>query len=322
MTHEDVDREHLGGASIHTQVSGVAHLAAPDEAPPSTLARRILGYLPQNNLSDPPSVASTDPVDRRDAALDSVVPDDPSQPYDMHDVIDRVVESAIRSWSCSRHGRRTSSRASRGSMAAASGSSPSSRRCSRAPWTSTRRTRRARFVRMCDAFNVPLLTLEDVPGFLPGVTQEHGGIIRHGAKLLYAYCEATVPKVTVITRKAYGGAYDVMSSKHVGGDINLAWPTARIAVMGAEGAVNIIFRDELAAGRGPGSRAVRELTARVRGHVRQPVGGGGSRVRRRRHRCRPRPARGSSPPSGCWRASATATRPGSTATSRCDPPDR
>ncbi|MBX3030825.1 MAG: acyl-CoA carboxylase subunit beta [Chloroflexi bacterium] len=245
VTHEEVDREHLGGASIHTQVSGVAHLAAPDEAHALDLARRLLAHLPQNNLSDPPIVANSDPVDRRDAALDTLVPDDPGQPYDMRDVIERIVDRGSflelqPNWAANLitgfarlDGRSVGVVAQQPAVLAGALDIDAS-------------DKGARFVRMCDAFNVPLLTLEDVPGFLPGVTQEHGGIIRHGAKLLYAYCEATVPKVTVITRKAYGGAYDVMSSKHVRGDVNLAWPTARIAVMGAEGAVNIIFRDELA----------------------------------------------------------------------------
>jgi acetyl-CoA carboxylase carboxyltransferase component len=245
VTHEEVDREHLGGASIHTQVSGVAHLAAPDEAAALDVARRILSHLPQNNLSEPPVVAASDPSDRRDLILDSIVPEDPTQPYDMHGVIDGVVDRGsflelqplwaanIITGFARLAGHSVGVVAQQPAVLAGALDIDASDKA-------------ARFVRMCDAFNVPLLTLEDVPGFLPGVTQEHGGIIRHGAKLLYAYCEATVPKVTVITRKAYGGAYDVMSSKHVRGDVNLAWPTARIAVMGAEGAVKIIFRDELA----------------------------------------------------------------------------
>ncbi len=247
VTHEDVDREHLGGASIHTQVSGVAHLAAADEAHAIDLARRILGHLPQNNLSEPPIQPTTDPVDRRDPELDTIVPDDPTQPYDMRDVIGRIVDRT-RSWSCSRVGREHHHRlrSARGRSVGVVAQQPS---VLAGALDIDASDKGARFVRMCDAFNVPLLTLVDVPGFLPGVAQEHGGIIRHGAKLLYAYCEASVPKVTVITRKAYGGAYDVMSSKHVGGDINLAWPTARIAVMGAVGAVGIIFRDELAVRR-------------------------------------------------------------------------
>jgi propionyl-CoA carboxylase beta chain len=244
VTHEDVDREQLGGASIHTQVSGVAHLAAPDEGAALAWARRILGHLPQNNLSDPPRIVSSDPADRMDPALDAVIPDEPTQPYDMHEVIDRIVDNGEflelqPAWAANiivgfarMDGMSVGVVAQQPSVLAGALDIDASDKA-------------ARFVRMCDAFNVPLLTIEDVPGFLPGVAQEHGGIIRHGAKLLYAYCEATVPKVTVITRKAYGGAYDVMSSKHVRGDVNLAWPTARIAVMGVEGAVNIIFRDQL-----------------------------------------------------------------------------
>ncbi len=245
VTHEEVDREHLGGASVHTQISGVAHLAAPDEVAALDVARRILGHLPQNNLSEAPIATTSDPVDRRDLALDSIVPEDPSQPYDMHGVIEGVVDDGSflelqPAWAANiitgfarLAGRSVGVVAQQPAVLAGALDIDASDKA-------------ARFVRMCDAFNVPLLTLEDVPGFLPGVTQEHGGIIRHGAKLLYAYCEATVPKVTVITRKAYGGAYDVMSSKHVRGDVNLAWPSARIAVMGAEGAVKIIFREELA----------------------------------------------------------------------------
>ncbi len=244
VTHEDVDREQLGGASIHTQVSGVAHLAAPDEASALATARRILAHLPQNNLSEPPRVAGRDPADRRDPELDTLIPDEPNKPYDMHDVIRRIVDDGDflelqPAWAANiiigfarLDGRSVGVVAQQPSVLAGALDIDASDKA-------------ARFVRMCDSFNVPLLTIEDVPGFLPGVAQEHGGIIRHGAKLLYAYCEATVPKVTVITRKAYGGAYDVMSSKHVRGDINLAWPTARIAVMGVEGAVNIIFRDQL-----------------------------------------------------------------------------
>jgi propionyl-CoA carboxylase beta chain len=260
VTHEQVDREHLGGAGIHTQVSGVAHLAAPDEAHALDLARRLLGYLPQNNLADPPAAPSGDPADRRDPALDAIVPDDPSQPYDMRDVIGRVVDrdsflELQPAWAANiitgfarLDGHSVGVIAQQPAVLAGALDIDAS-------------DKGARFVRMCDAFNVPLFTLVDVPGFMPGVTQEHGGIIRHGAKLLYAYCEASVPKVTVITRKAYGGAYDVMSSKHVGGDINLAWPTARIAVMGAEGAVGIIFRDELRVADDQAA-AIAELTRR------------------------------------------------------------
>ncbi len=245
VTHEEVDLEHLGGASVHTTISGVAHLAAPDEASLLATTRRLLGHLPQNNLSEPPRVAPADPRDRRDAALDRIIPAEPTQPYDMHEVIGRIVDDGELlelqpDWAANiiigfarLDGRSVGIVAQQPAVLAGALDIDASDKA-------------ARFVRTCDAFNVPLLTIEDVPGFLPGVKQEHGGIIRHGAKLLYAYCEATVPKVTIITRKAYGGAYDVMSSKHVRGDVNLAWPTARIAVMGAEGAVNVIFRSQLA----------------------------------------------------------------------------
>jgi propionyl-CoA carboxylase beta chain len=245
VTHEEVDRERLGGASVHTTISGVAHHAAPDEASLLAWTRRLLSFLPQNNLSDPPRLPCSDPAGRRDADLDSIIPDEPTRPYDMHEVIRRVVDDGEftelqPAWAANiiigfarLDGRAVGIVAQQPSVLAGALDIDASDKA-------------ARFVRTCDAFNVPLLTLEDVPGFLPGVAQEHGGIIRHGAKLLYAYCEATVPKVTVITRKAYGGAYDVMSSRHVRGDVNLAWPTARIAVMGAEGAVSVIFRDQLA----------------------------------------------------------------------------
>jgi acetyl-CoA carboxylase carboxyltransferase component len=245
VTHEDVDFEHLGGASVHTAISGVAHYAAPDEGSLLATARRLLGHLPQNNTTNAPCVPTSDPRDRRAPELDAIIPESPSQPYDMHGVIDRIVDDGDflelqAAWAANIivgfarfDGRSVGIVAQQPAVLAGALDIDASDKA-------------ARFVRTCDAFNVPLLTLVDVPGFLPGVAQEHGGIIRHGAKLLYAYCEATVPKVTVITRKAYGGAYDVMSSKHVGGDVNLAWPTARIAVMGVEGAVKIIFRDELA----------------------------------------------------------------------------
>jgi acetyl-CoA carboxylase carboxyltransferase component len=250
VTHEEVDAETLGGATTHTTRSGVAHLAAHDEADALTSARQLLGYLPQNNLGDAPRAPTEDPVDRRDQSLDTIVPDDPSKPYDMHGVIERVVDDGAfleiqPGWAqniitgfARLGGRSVGIVAQQPSVLAGALDIDAS-------------TKAARFVRTCDCFNVPLLTLVDVPGFLPGVSQEHGGIIRHGAKLLYAYCEATVPKLTVITRKAYGGAYDVMSSKHVRGDINLAWPTAEIAVMGAEGAVNILNRDDIAAADDP-----------------------------------------------------------------------
>ncbi len=250
VTHEDVDSEELGGATTHTTRSGVAHLAAADEAEALQLARRILGFLPQNNIDAPPRRPVVDPVDRMDAELNAVIPDEPSKPYQMHDVIHRVVDDGEflelqPAWAANiiigfarLGGRSVGIVAQQPSVLAGALDIDAS-------------SKAARFVRMCDCFNVPIVTFVDVPGFLPGVKQEHGGIIRHGAKLLFAYCEATVPKLTVITRKAYGGAYDVMSSKHVRGDMNFAWPTAEIAVMGVEGAVNIIFRDRIAAAADP-----------------------------------------------------------------------
>ena len=246
VTHEDVDAAFLGGATTHTTISGVAHLAAPDEATAIDDAKALLRFLPSNNLEDPPRRDSSDPASRAEVALDSIVPEDPRSPYDMHEVLRLVVDDGALfeiqpEWApnlivgFAHLGTRSVGVVAQQPSALAGALDIDAS------------VKGARFVRTCDAFNVPLVTFVDVPGFLPGVGQEHGGIIRHGAKLLYAYCEATVPKVTIITRKAYGGAYDVMSSKHIRGDINLAWPTAEIAVMGAEGAVNIIHRDELAA---------------------------------------------------------------------------
>jgi acetyl-CoA carboxylase carboxyltransferase component len=256
VTHEDVTAERLGGATTHTTRSGVAHLAAHDEAEALAATRRILSYLPQNNLADVPIVSTSDPSGRMDPSLDSVVPDDPGKPYDMHEVIRAIVDDAEfleiqPGWAqniitgFARIGGRSIGIVAQQPLVLAGALDIDAA------------TKAARFVRTCDCFNVPLLTLVDVPGFMPGVAQEDGGIIRHGAKLLYAYCEATVPKMTVITRKAYGGAYDVMSSKHVRGDINLAWPTAEIAVMGAEGAVNILYRDELAKAADPAAERAR-----------------------------------------------------------------
>ena len=250
VTHEEVDSEYLGGATTHTTRSGVAHLAAGDESEALDAVRRLLAHLPSNNLSDPPMRSTRDPIDRADPELDRVVPDDPSRPYDMHDVIRRIVDDGALleiqpGWApniligyARLGGRSVGIVAQQPAVLAGALDIDAS-------------VKAARFVRTCDAFNVPIVTLVDVPGFLPGVSQEHGGIIKHGAKLLYAYCEATVPKLTVITRKAYGGAYDVMSSKHIRGDMNFAWPTAEIAVMGADGAVNIIFKDDIAAADDP-----------------------------------------------------------------------
>jgi propionyl-CoA carboxylase beta chain len=250
VTHEQVDSEALGGATVHTTKSGVAHLAAHDEGEALESARRLLAQLPQNNLETPAIVPTTDPASRMDAALDDIVPADPSRPYDMHDVISRIADADSfleiqPGWAANIiigfarfAGRSVGIIAQQPAVLAGALDIAAS-------------TKAARFVRTCDCFNVPIVTLVDVPGFLPGVGQEHGGIIKHGAKLLYAYCEATVPKITVITRKAYGGAYDVMSSKHIRGDMNFAWPTAEIAVMGAEGAVNIIYKDQLAESADP-----------------------------------------------------------------------
>jgi acetyl-CoA carboxylase carboxyltransferase component len=244
VTHEVVDFEGLGGAGVHSSTSGVAHFASDDEPQCLDDLRRLMAFLPSNNLDDPPRLSASDPIDREDEALDTLVPDQPNQPYDMHDLIRSVVDDGI-FLEVHRHfarnivvgfarlgGRSVGIVANQPAVLAGCLDIDAS-------------VKAARFVRCCDAFNIPLITFEDVPGFLPGVRQEHGGIIREGAKLLYAFAEATVPKITVITRKAYGGAYCVMSSKHIRTDFNYAYPTAEIAVMGPEGAVNILYRREL-----------------------------------------------------------------------------
>ena len=245
VTHEDVTMEALGGADTHAGTSGVAHFACDTEVACLTQIRELMAYLPSNNVDDPPRGTSTDPRDRREEALLDVVPDSDSKPYDMHDVIKLIVDDGvflevqpdyaanILVGFAHLGGFSVGIVANQPAVLAGVLDINASLKA-------------ARFVRFCDAFNIPLVTLEDVPGFLPGVAQEHGGIIKHGAKLLFAYCEATVPKLTVITRKAYGGAYDVMSSKHIRGDFNVAWPTAEIAVMGPKGAVEILFRKEIA----------------------------------------------------------------------------
>jgi propionyl-CoA carboxylase beta chain len=244
VTHEEVTKEDLGGAMTHNAKSGVAHFAVPDDRECLALIREILSYLPSNNLDDPPVVASSDPADREAPSLDSLVPESPNQPYDMLDVIHAVVDQGaflevhehfarnIVVGFARLGGRSVGIVANQPAHLAGTLDIDAS-------------VKGARFVRFCDAFNIPLVTFEDVPGFLPGTRQEFGGIIRHGAKLLFAFAEATVPKVTVITRKAYGGAYCVMASKHIRTDFNYAWPTAEIAVMGPEGAVNILYRREL-----------------------------------------------------------------------------
>jgi propionyl-CoA carboxylase beta chain len=245
VTHEDVTMEKLGGAATHSEVSGVAHFAHDSEPACIQAIRDLFRYVPSNNVDDPPRGNSSDPRDRRDEALLDVVPDNPNKPYDMHDVIRRVIDDGTfyevqpdyaNNIICGfAHLGGTSAGIVANQPAVLAG-----------VLDINASIKAARFIRFCDAFNIPVVTFEDVPGFLPGVAQEHGGIIKHGAKLLYAYCEATVPKLTVITRKAYGGAYDVMSSKHIRGDFNVAWPSAEIAVMGPKGAVEILFRREIA----------------------------------------------------------------------------
>ncbi|GCF09712.1 acyl-CoA carboxylase subunit beta [Dictyobacter arantiisoli] len=244
VTHEDVSFEDLGGAQVHNGVSGVAHFACPDEPACMRMIRQLLSYLPSNNLDDPPRITPTDVPDRIASSLNQIIPDHPGKPYDMQEVIQQIVDDGVFFEVQERFAPNIIVGFARlnGRSVGIIAQQP---RSLAGVLDINASDKAARFVRFCDCFNIPLITLEDVPGFLPGVGQEHAGIIRHGAKLLYAYCEATVPKITVITRKAYGGAYDVMSSKHIRGDINYAWPTAEIAVMGAEGAVNILFKDEI-----------------------------------------------------------------------------
>jgi acetyl-CoA carboxylase carboxyltransferase component len=256
VTREEVSFEELGGAKAHNSVSGVAHFAAKDEEDCMDIIRRLLSYIPQNNMEDPPLVPTTDDPQRMDEELDTIVPDNPTKPYDMRQIIRHVVDEGDflevqEHWAqniiigfARLNGRSVGIVAQQPAVLAGVLDINASDKA-------------ARFVRFCDCFNVPIITFVDVPGFLPGISQEHGGIIRHGAKLLYAYCEATVPKVTIITRKAYGGAYVVMSSKHIRGDISYAWPSAEIAVMGTEGAVNIIFRKEITAAEDPEAERVK-----------------------------------------------------------------
>jgi propionyl-CoA carboxylase beta chain len=264
VTNEDVTHETLGGAMTHNTQSGVAHFAANSEEECVHIVHRLLSFIPQNNMEDPPRTEANDDPTRMDKELDDIIPENPNKPYDMKEIIRRVVDDGdflevhehfaenIIVGFARLNGRPVGIVAQQPAVLAGVLDINAS-------------VKGARFVRFCDCFNIPLITFEDVPGFMPGVAQEHGGIIRHGAKLLYAYCEATVPKLTVITRKAYGGAYDVMSSKHIRGDINLAWPTAEIAVMGPDGAVNIIYRDEIARSANPEetrARLIEEYRAR------------------------------------------------------------
>jgi acetyl-CoA carboxylase carboxyltransferase component len=262
VTHEDVSFEQLGGAEVHATTSGVCHYVADSEADCLYLIRVLLSYLPQNNLEDPPFVASSDDRLRTEEALDAIVPDDPSKPYEIRDIIRLVVDDGAFLEIHEHYAPNIVVGFARlgGHSAGIVANQPA---VLAGVLDINASDKAARFVRLCDSFNVPIITFVDVPGFLPGTGQEHGGIIRHGAKLLYAYCEATVPKITIITRKAYGGAYDVMSSKHIRGDLNLAWPSAELAVMGPEGAVNIIFRKELAEAEDPARRRA-ELVAEYR----------------------------------------------------------
>jgi propionyl-CoA carboxylase beta chain len=245
VTHEDVTKEALGGAATHNSRSGVAHFLAPGDAACCAHIRALLRYLPQNNVDGPPFETNADPPGRADAALDSIVPREPNLPYDMKDVIRSVVDQGEFLEVHEHYAQNIVVGFARmgGNAVGIVGNNPA---VLAGCLDIDSSLKGARFVRFCDAFGIPILTFEDVPGFLPGTQQEWGGIIKHGAKLLYAYAEATVPKVTVITRKAYGGAYCVMGSKHLRTDINGAWPSAEIAVMGAEGAVNILYRKEAA----------------------------------------------------------------------------
>ena len=268
VTHEEVSFEELGGADVHAEKSGVCHIAADTEANCLFLVRQLMSYLPQNNMEDPPFLPTDDNPLRREPALDTIIPDDPSKPYDIKDVICLLVDDLefyevqegfarnIVVGFARLGGHSVGIVANQPAYLAGVLDIDSSEKA-------------GRFVRFCDSFNIPLLTFVDVPGFLPGIDQEHAGIIRSGAKLLYAFSEATVPKITLITRKAYGGAYDVMSSKHIRGDVNLAWPSAEIAVMGPEGAVNIIFRKELAAAKNPEKKRA-ELVEEYRGKFANP----------------------------------------------------
>ena len=253
VTGEEVSFEELGGATTHATKSGVAHFTSPDEESCLDDARLLLSYLPQNNLESAPWAAPTDPVDREEEALDTLIPDSPNKPYDMKSVIAKVVDDGLFMEIQPAHAENIVCGFARlgGHAIGVVGNQPAALA---GVLDIDASVKAARFVRTCDAFNVPLVTFVDVPGFLPGTSQEWGGIIRHGAKLLYAYAEATVPKITVITRKAYGGAYDVMASKHLRADYNVAWPTAEVAVMGPEGAVNIVHRRALAAHDSPDER--------------------------------------------------------------------
>jgi propionyl-CoA carboxylase beta chain len=270
VTHEEVTKQELGGAMTHNATSGVAHFVSRDDADCCAMIRELLSFLPSNNLEEPPKQATNDPWDRREDSLNTIVPEDPLKPYDITDVIHAVVDEGY-FFQVHEHyaknivvgfarmdGRPLGIVANQPAVLAGTLDINAS-------------VKGARFVRFCDAFNIPLLTLEDVPGFLPGINQEFGGIIKHGAKLLFAFAEATVPKITVITRKAYGGAYCVMASKHLRTDANFAWPTAEIAVMGPEGAVDIVYKRELSAALGEErTRLRKEKVAEFRNRFANP----------------------------------------------------
>src|SRR5438445_486923 len=267
-THQEVTIEELGGADTHSAKSGVAHFACDSEPECLQRIRELFRFIPSNNLVDPPRGTGSDPRDRRDASLLDVVPDNANKPYDMHEVIKRIVDDA-EFYEVQREYAENIICGFAHLGAYSVGIVANQPAVLAGVLDINASLKAARFIRFCDAFNIPLVTFEDVPGFLPGLTQEHGGIIKHGAKLLYAYCEATVPKLTVITRKAYGGAYDVMSSKHIRGDYNVAWPTAEIAVMGPKGAVEILYKGELAEADAPESRRA-ELIADYRERFANP----------------------------------------------------
>ena len=290
VTGEEPTFEELGGAMTHNTKSGVAHFASENEDECLEDVRYLMSFLPLNNLEKAPQVATADDPERMDLDLDHVVPDDPQKPYDMRDVVAHIVDDGEFFEVHKHYAENIIVGFSRlnGHPIGVVGNQP---RALAGVLDIDSSVKGARFVRFCDAFNIPLLTFCDVPGFLPGTNQEWGGIIRHGAKLLYAFTEATVPKLTVVTRKAYGGAYDVMSSKHMLADFNFAWPTAEVAVMGPEGAVNIIFRRDLEKSPTPDERR-KKLVLRLQGALRQPLHGGRARL----HRRRDRPPRDAAPP--------------------------
>ena len=316
VTGEEVSFEDLGGADTHAQRSGVAHLVADDEDALCDEARYLLTFLPQNNLEPVPQVRTDDPRDRCAPELDAIIPDSPTQPYDIKAVIRHVVDDGDFFEIHERYAENIVCGFARlgGHAVGIVGNQP---QALAGVLDIDSSVKAARFVRTCDAFGLPIVTFVDVPGFLPGTAQEWNGIIRHGAKLLYAYCEATAPKLAVITRKAYGGAYDVMSSKHVGADFNFAWPTAEVAVMGPEGAVNIVFRTRARRGRRSG-RAPRRADRRLQGAVRESVHGRRARLCRRRDPALAHAAGADRRARDGAHQARRASRSAGTATSRCE----